>query len=120
MMAYIVTKLITEEDKAQVYLIGSFTDMKQAAAAATEEYKVYNKNASFINLEMVNEWLSTRGEYSFRQDRQHRIQLDISRLEDNQVVPEQQQVIFTVDGQGDKAVELSSHLVPDGVQKAEL
>ena len=31
-MAYIVTKLITTETSLDVYLLGSFSDMKQAAA----------------------------------------------------------------------------------------
>ena len=119
-MAYIVTKLITTETSLDVYLLGSFSDMKQAAAAATEEYKEYNKKASFINLEMVNEWLSIRGEYSFRQDKHNRIQLDISRVEENQPVQADQQKIFSCSGTDKEFLKLSEAICPDGVKKAEL
>ena len=54
-MAYVVTKLVTTEESIDFSLIGAFSDMKQAAAAATDVYREYNKNASFVNLEMVNE-----------------------------------------------------------------
>ena len=90
-MSFVVTKLITSEKGMDFYLIGSFSTLKKAAAAATEEYKNYNKAASFINLEMVNEWLGTRGEYSFRQDRQNRIQLDISDIQEGKVIPAEHQ-----------------------------
>lgn len=119
-MAYIVTKLITTPDSLEVFLIGCFSDMKQAAAAATEEYKEYNKKASFINLEMVNEWLSTRGEYSFRQDKDNRIQLDISVTEENQVVQPDHQRIFSCSGTDQEFLKLSETICPDGVKKAEL
>jgi len=119
-VAYIVTKLITTPDSLDFYLLGSFSDMKQAAAAATEEYKEYNKKASFINLEMVNEWLSTRGEYSFRQDKNNRIQLDISLVEENQLVPAEHQKIFTCAGSDKEFLKFSETICPDGVKKAEL
>ena len=86
-MSYVVTKLVTTEKSVDFFLLGAYSDIKQAAAAATEEYKAYNKAASFMNLEMVNEWLSTRGEYSFRRDARNRLQLDISQVEENQPVP---------------------------------
>ena len=119
-MAYIVTKLVTSEKSIEFFLIGSYSDMKAAAAAATEEYKEYNKKASFINLEMVNEWLSTRGEYSFRRDKHNRLQLDISIAEENQVIPADHQRIFSCSEQDKVWVQMSSALVPDGVSKASL
>ena len=119
-MAYIVTKLVTSEKSIEFFLIGSYSDMKAAAAAATEEYKEYNKKASFVNLEMVNEWLSTRGEYSFRRDKNNRLQLDISIAEENQVIPADHQRIFTCSEQDKVWVQMSSALVPDGVSKASL
>lgn len=119
-MAYVVTKLVTDGESRDVFLIGAFSDMKQAAAAATEEYKAYNKNASFVNLEMVNEWLATRGEYSFRRDKSHRLQLDISLAEENQVIMAERQKIFSCSGQDGMLVQMSSALVPDGVSKASL
>lgn len=119
-MAYVVTKLLTEDESIDFYLLGTFSDIKQAAAAAAEEYKQYNKAASFVNLEMVEEWLRTRGEYSFRRDARHRLQLDISMAEENQLIPKEHQKIFSCN-ENDKAwVQMSAALVPDGVSKAEL
>ena len=117
-MSFVVTKLITTEENIKFFLLGNFTDMKQAAAVATEEYKKYNKAASFINLEMVNEWLSTRGEYSFRQNSHNRIQLDISQVADNEVVVPEHQVIFTHDKQEKAMLDINKALCPDGVSTA--
>lgn len=117
-MAYVVTKLVTTEESIDFSLLGIFSDMKQAAAAATDVYKEYNKKASFVNLEMVNEWLSTRGEYSFRRDKNNRLQLDISIAEENQVISVDHQRIFTCSEQDKVWVQMSSALVPDGVSKA--
>lgn len=119
-MSFVVTKLVTTKDSIDFFLIGTFSDMKQAAAAAVDEYKEYNKKASFVNLQMVNEWLSTRGEYSFRRDASNRLQLDISKTEDNQLVPAEQQKIFTCTEQDKVWVQMSSALVPDGVSKASI
>ena len=119
-MSFVVTKLITSEKGMDFYLIGSFSTLKKAAAAATEEYKNYNKAASFINLEMVNEWLSTRGEYSFRRDARNRLQLDISQVEENQPVPAEHQKLYSCSEEDKAWVQMSSALVPDGVSKAEI
>ena len=115
-----VTKLVTTEESIDFFLLGIFSDMKQAAAAATDVYKDYNKKASFVNLEMVNEWLSTRGEYSFRRDKHNRLQLDISIAEENQVISADHQKIFSCSEQDKVWVQMSSALVPDGVSKASL
>ena len=119
-MSYVVTKLVTTEKSVDFFLLGTYSDMKQAAAAATEEYKAYNKAASFVNLEMVNEWLSTRGEYSFRQDAKNRLQLDISKTEENQPVPVEYQKIYSCSEEDKVWVQMSSALVPDGINKAEI
>lgn len=119
-MAYIVTKLLTTEKSTEFFLIGSFSDMKQAAAAATDEYKEYNKQASFMNLEMINEWLSTRGEYSFRKDRNNHLQLDISIAEENQIIQKDHQRIFICTDADAEFVKLSGALVSDGEKKAEI
>ncbi|MCR5175640.1 MAG: hypothetical protein K6C05_02185 [Anaerovibrio sp.] len=119
-MSFVVTKLITTEESIDFYLLGSFSDMKKAADVAVEEYKDYNKKASFVNLEMVHEWLSTRGEYSFRQDKNNRIQLDISVTEENQTVQAEHQKIFSCTGSDREFLKLSESICPDGVKKAEL
>ena len=54
-MSYVVTKLVTTEKSVDFFLLGAYSDIKQAAAAAIEEYKAYNKAASFMNLEMVKD-----------------------------------------------------------------
>lgn len=118
-MSYVATKLVTTDGKVSFHLLGSFSTLKLAAAAALEEYKNYNKNASFINLEMVEEWLSTRGEYSFRQDRKNRLQLDISQTEEDTVLPAERQVVYTLSAAEDeKNISVSQALCPDGISQA--
>ena len=77
-MYYIVNSLITEKGQQTFALIGLAEDKKQAAALAAEVYKDYNQNASFQNIEMITEWLETRRKYSFRKDKEHRLQLAIT------------------------------------------
>ena len=50
---FVLTKLITTPEGCDFYMLGGFATLKEAANAATEEYKEYNKKASFVNLEMV-------------------------------------------------------------------
>mgnify|MGYP000388123768 CR=1 FL=1 len=78
-MLYIITKLVTEGQQKAFSIIGASEDKKRAAAIAAEVYKDYNKNASFQNIEMITEWLATRQNYSFRKDKDHRLQLAITR-----------------------------------------
>ena len=73
-----------------------------------------------MNLEMVNEWLSTRGEYSVRRDARTRLQLDISQVEENQPVPVEHQKLYSCSEEDKVWVQMSSALVPDGVSKAEI
>ena len=77
-MLYIVTYLITEETNTEFSIIGAAAGKKEAAAMAAEVYKDYNKVASFQNIEMITEWLETRRKYSFRKDKEHRLQLAIT------------------------------------------
>ena len=87
-MLYIVTKLVTEGQQKAFSIIGASEDKKRAASIAAEVYKDYNKNASFQNIEMITEWLATRQNYSFRKDKDHRLQLAITALE-GEVQPEE-------------------------------
>ena len=116
---FVLTKLITTPEGCDFYMLGGFATLKEAANAATEEYKEYNKKASFVNLEMVNEWLATRGEYSFRQDRQNRIQLDISDIQEGKVIPAEHQRIYHHENDESAAMKLSESICPDGVTVAE-
>ena len=116
---FALTKLITAPEGCDFYMLGGFATLKEAANAATEEYKEYNKKASFVNLEMVNEWLATRGEYSFRQDRQNRIQLDISDIQEGKVIPAEHQRIYHHENDESAAMNLSESICPDGVTVAE-
>lgn len=81
-MFYIVHSLLTEKDRQTFSLVGLSEDKKKAAALAAEVYRDYNKNASFQNLEMITEWLETRRKYSFRRDKEHRLQLAITEAEE--------------------------------------
>lgn len=116
---FVATKLITTPEGCEFYLLGGFATLKEAANAATEEYKEYNKKASFVNLEMINEWLATRGEYSFRQDRQHRIQLDISQVEEGVEIPVEHRKIYTYVKDESAQLQMSQTICPDGVTVAE-
>ena len=93
-MLYIVTCLITEEASTEFSIIGAAADKKKAAAMAAEIYKDYNKVASFQNIEMITEWLATRGSYSFRKDKSHRLQLAITEV-DAEKETANKQVIFS-------------------------
>ena len=93
-MLYIVTKLVTEGQQKAFSIIGASEDKKRAASIAAEVYKDYNKNASFQNIEMITEWLATRQNYSFRKDKDHRLQLAITPLE-GEVQPEEKQLVFS-------------------------
>ena len=89
-MFYIVSSLITEKDQQDFSLIGVAETKQKAAELAAEIYKDYNKNASFQNIEMITEWLATRLKYSFRKDKEHRLQLAITEAEalDQAIAPE--------------------------------
>ena len=95
-MFYIVNSLITEKGQQTFSLIGLTDDKNKAAEMAAEVYKDYNKNASFQNIEMITEWLATRRKYSFRKDKEHRLQLAITEAEElNQPLAPEAGLVFS-------------------------
>ena len=117
-MLYIVTKLLTEEQTKTFSLIGASEDKQRAAAIAAEVYKEYNKNASFHNIEMITEWLATRHSYSFRKDKDHRLQLAITEL-NGEVMPENKQVIFSAQAEEEELMRRVSQALFEGKHTAE-
>ncbi|MDD6383178.1 hypothetical protein [Mitsuokella sp.] len=117
-MLYIVTKLLTEEQTKTFSLIGASEDKQRAAAIAAEVYKEYNKNASFQNIEMITEWLATRHSYSFRKDKDHRLQLAITEL-NGEVMPENKQVIFSAQAEEEELMRRVSQALFEGKHTAE-
>ena len=117
-MLYIITKLVTENQAKIFSLIGAVEDKKKAAAIAADVYKDYNKNASFQNIEMITEWLATRHTYSFRKDKNHRLQLAITEL-DGEVLPEDKQVIFNAQAEEEELMRRVSQALFEGKHTAE-
>lgn len=117
-MNYIITKLITEEARTSFYLLGQSEDRKRAARIAADAYRDYNKAASFRNIEMITEWLETRGEYSFRKDRKNRLQLAITPLE-GETLPEEAQCIYSASAEEEELMQKISKALIDGKHKAE-
>lgn len=112
-MQYIVTELLTVKKELTFSLIGAYADKKKAAAAAAGVYKDYNKNASLQNIEMITEWLATRQKYSFRKDKEHRLQLAITAL-DGETQPEDQRVIFDEQQEQDELMRRVSQVMFEG------
>ena len=117
-MQYIVTELLTVKKELTFSLIGAYADKKKAAAAAAEVYKDYNKNASFQNIEMITEWLATRQNYSFRKDKDHRLQLAITPLE-GEVQPEEKQLVFSAAAEEEELMRRVSQALFEGKHTAE-
>ncbi|MCR5439819.1 MAG: hypothetical protein PUB49_09870 [Selenomonadaceae bacterium] len=117
-MLYIITKLVTEGNKQAFSVIGAVDDKKKAAAIAAEVYKNYNKVASFQNIEMITEWLATRLSYSFRLDKEHRLQLAITELE-GETLPEDKQVVFNAAAEEDELMRRVSQALFEGKHTAE-
>ena len=117
-MLYIVTCLITEETNTEFSIIGATADKKKAAAMAAEIYKDYNKVASFQNIEMITEWLSTRSSYSFRKDKSHRLQLAISEVDTETDAPNKQ-VVFSAAAEQDELMRKVSQALFEGKHTAE-
>ena len=114
-MFYIVHSLITEKDQQTFSLIGLAEDKKQAAALAAEVYKDYNKNASFQNIEMITEWLETRRKYSFRKDKEHRLQLAITEAAElNQALPAEAGLVFSAAAEADELSRRMSQALFEG------
>ena len=112
-MLYIVTKLVTEKKSVEFSLIGATEDKKKAAAIAADVYKDYNKNASFQNIAMITEWLETRKKYSFRKDKEHRLQLAITEL-DGEVLPEDKQLVYSDQQEQDELMRRVSQVMFEG------
>lgn len=93
-MHYIITQLITTEQDHDFYLVGQTEDRKRAAAIAAAAYQKFRPDASAQNLAMITEWLEFRQEYSFRRDKEHRIQLRITPLDTDQ--PENAVKLFSL------------------------
>ena len=117
-MLYIITSLVTEGQNNTFSLIGASDDKKKAAAIAADIYKDYNKVASFQNIEMITEWLATRLTYSFRKDKEHRLQLAISEL-DGERQPAEKQVIFSAVAEEDELMRRVSQALFEGKHTAE-
>ena len=112
-MLYIITKLVTEGQQKAFSIIGASEDKKRAAAIAADVYKDYNKNASFQNIEMITEWLATRQNYSFRKDKDHRLQLAITALE-GEVQPEEKQLVFSAAAEEEELMRRVSQALFEG------
>ena len=102
-MNYIVTKLITKETTHDFYLVGLSADRKKAAALAVEAYQAFRPDASAQNIAMITEWLEFRKEYSFRKDKDNRIQLRITGLEPD-TAAEEKLFSCTASGENDDAL----------------
>lgn len=118
-MFYIVNSLITEEGRQTFSLLGITEDKQQAAALAAEVYKDYNKNASFQNIEMITEWLATRRKYSFRKDKEHRLQLAITEAgELNQLLPAEAGLVFSAAAEEEELARRMSQALFEGQHTA--
>ena len=118
-MFYIVNSLITEEGRQAFSLIGLAEDKQQAATLAAEVYKDYNKNASFQNIEMITEWLATRRKYSFRKDKEHRLQLAITEAESlNQPLAPEAGLVFSAAAEEEELARRMSQALFEGQHTA--
>ena len=116
-MLYIISQLITEKDDATYSLLGATADLGRAAAIAAAAYRAYNKDASGQNVAMITEWLSTRRKYSFRSDKDHRLQLAITELEGD-TMPADQQVVFSESREQDELMRRMSQALFEGEHTA--
>lgn len=119
-MLYIVSSLITEGEQQTYGLIGAAGDKNQAARLAAEVYKDYNKNASFQNIEMITEWLATRQKYSFRKDKEHRLQLALTKIKNlGEALPKEEQPVFSAAAEADELSRRISQALFEGKHTAE-
>ena len=117
-MNYIVTKLVTENGASEFSLLGLTQDKKRAAEIAAATYKAYNKNASLQNVEMITEWLETRGSHSFRRDKNHRLQLAITEL-DGETPKDGSTLIYSASKEKDALMLKMSQALFEGEHAAE-
>ena len=119
-MLYIVSSLVTEGGSQAYSLIGAAETKEKAAELAAEIYKDYNRNASFQNIEMITEWLATRRKYSFRRDKEHRLQLAITELpETGAVLPEETRLVFSAEAEAEELSRRMSQALFEGHHVAE-
>ncbi len=117
-MHYLITKLLTEGSAVSFHVLGLTEDKKRAASIAADAYKEYNKAASFQNIEMITEWLATRREYSFRRDREHRLQLAITEIE-GETLPPEHQLVYSAEAEEDALMQkVSQALMENGQHTA--
>ena len=117
-MLYIVTKLVTEGQQKAFSIIGASEDKKRAASIAAEVYKDYNKNASFQNIEMITEWLATRQNYSFRKDKDHRLQLAVTPV-DGETPEGGSALVYSASREQDELMRKMSQALFEGKHTAE-
>lgn len=119
-MLYIVSSLLTDGESQTYSLIGAAGDKEQAARLAVEVYKEYNKNASCRNIEMITEWLATRQKYSFRRDKEHRLQLALTKIDDlGEALPKDEQTVFSAAAEADELSRRISQALFEGKHTAE-
>ena len=119
-MLYIVSSLVTEGGSQAYSLIGAAETKEKAAELAAEIYKDYNRNASFQNIEMITEWLATRRKYSFRRDKEHRLQLAITELpETGGALPEETRLVFSAEAEAEELSRRMSQALFEGHHVAE-
>lgn len=116
-MSYIVSQLITSEKTYKFSLLGQSADKKTAAMIAAAAYRAYHTVASEQNVAMITEWLATRGEYSFRKDKNNRLQLAITPLPASESEGANEQsphLVFTVSEEDDAELLRLSQALFDG------
>ncbi len=117
-MQYVVTKLVTEEGRSEFSLLGVFAEKNAAAKTAVKAYQAYRSGTSAQNVAMITEWLEARGNYSFRRDGSHRLQLAITPLEGEEM-PAEKQVIFSAAAEEEELSRRISQALFEGQHSAE-
>lgn len=119
-MLYIVSSLTTEGGSQAYALIGTAESKEKAAALAAGVYKDYNKHASFQNIEMITEWLATRRKYSFRRDKDHRLQLALTEVaETGCALPPEARLVFSAEAEAEELSRRMSEALFEGHHVAE-
>jgi len=116
-MLYIVSQLITEKQATAFSILGASEDKNRAAKIAVDAYKAYRENASGQNVAMIAEWLETRRSYSFRKDKDHRLQLAITEL-DGEVQAEGKRLVFSAQAEQDELMRRVSEALWEGKHTA--
>ncbi|MCI6158327.1 MAG: hypothetical protein SOV43_08535 [Selenomonadaceae bacterium] len=112
-MLYIVSQLITEKQATAFSILGASEDKKRAAKIAVDAYKAYRREATGQNIAMIQEWLETRRSYSFRRDKDHRLQLAVTEL-DGEVQAEEKRLVFSAQAEQDELMRRVSEALWEG------